>query len=267
VLCDSGEAALKQLFDNQEYIDVVILDRMMPGISGVDVIKKAKADRSIQHIPIIMQTASNEKAHLEEGFKLGVYHYLVKPYLPDVFNAIVRAAIDFYTLQRTTAAKLRKAQILSKCVETATFKVKSLRDADEMSIGLAQLFPEPSKVALGISEILVNAIEHGNLNITYEEKSKLNLECRWKDEVEKRLTLPENKDKFVIVTLHKNENQIILNVKDQGRGFDYSKFMKFDADRSTDNHGRGIAFANALSFDTVQYVGCGNEVVCTINIH
>ena len=133
---------------------------------------------------------------------------------------------------------------LFKYVNQATFKIKNLDDAQLISVSLAQLFPNPDKVVLGISEILINAIEHGNLGITYEEKTDLNLQCKWKDEVDRRLHLTENKDKEVIISYMKRNNEIILNTKDQGIGFDYSKYLEFDPGRSTDNHGRGIAFAH-----------------------
>src|SRR5690349_15140249 len=89
IKCLSGEQGYDALVENQNQIDVILLDRMMPGMSGVDFLKKVKKDDNLKKIPIIMQTASNEKEHMLEGFKLGVYHYLVKPYSPTVLNSIV----------------------------------------------------------------------------------------------------------------------------------------------------------------------------------
>ena len=91
-----------------------------------------------------------------------------------------------------------------------------------------------------------------------------NMQSKWKEEVEHRLKLPENSDKYVTVSYLKSNNEIMLHIKDQGKGFDYHKFMEFDPSRSTDNHGRGIAFANNLSFDRIEYLGVGNEVKCII---
>jgi anti-sigma regulatory factor (Ser/Thr protein kinase) len=211
-----------------------------------------------------MQTASTEREHLLEGFRLGVYHYLVKPFSPVVLNSIVKSAIDFYTKQRELMAEIKSSKTLLKYVDQAIFKIKSLEDADQISVSLARLFPNPDKVVLGISEILMNAVEHGNLGITYEEKSQLNMEARWKQEVDRRLNAPENINKEVTISYRKKNNEYILNIKDEGNGFDYAKYLDFDPTRSTHNHGRGIAFANNISFDCLEYLGKGNEVNCIV---
>ncbi len=61
-------------------------------------------------------------------------------------------------------------------------------------------------------------------------------------------------------------NQIVLNIKDDGDGFDFQKYLSSETENE-DNNGRGIAFANKLSFDKLEYVGCGNEVNCTVKIN
>ncbi|MBN9288381.1 MAG: hypothetical protein BGO43_14040 [Gammaproteobacteria bacterium 39-13] len=264
IKCQNGQEGLDALIEEQHHIDVVLLDRMMPIMDGVDFLKKMSAHPELKKIPVIMQTASTEKEHLLEGFQLGVYHYLVKPYSPSVLNSIVKAAVDFYTKQRELSAEVNNSKTLFKYVDQAVFKIKNLEDVDMISVSLARLFPNPDKVVLGISEMLINAVEHGNLGITYEEKTDLNMHCKWREEIEKRLNLPENSNKSVTVSYMKKNNEIIINIKDEGKGFDYIKYLDYDPARSTHNHGRGIAFANSLSFDRVEYVGVGNEVNCSV---
>jgi len=266
VKSQSAEEGLKVLLEVSKEVDVIILDQMMPGMSGLELVQKLKADTNLKRIPIVMQTASDDKVQLVEGFKLGVYHYLIKPYLPSVLNAVVRGAIDFHKKQRELTVALGHSKVLYECVDNALFKICNLDQANKISVSLAQLFPVPEKVVLGISEILVNAIEHGNLNISYEEKSELNLKSQWKQEIEKRLNLPEYKDKSVTISFAKKKDEIILSVKDEGEGFDYKRYMEFDPNRSTHNHGRGIAFANNISFDSLEYVGNGNQVNCIVRL-
>ncbi len=262
----SAEEGLKRLLEESRDIDIIILDQMMPGMSGFDLVKKVKEHPALNKIPIVMQTASDDKVQLVEGFKLGVYHYLIKPYLPSVLNAVVRGAIELYKKQKDLSIALSHSKVLYECVDNASFKINNLEQANKISVSLAQLFPSPEKVVLGISEILVNAIEHGNLNISYEEKSDLNLKSQWKQEIEKRLNLPEYKNKSVTIQFTKQKDQIILSVKDEGNGFDYKRYMEFDPNRSTHNHGRGIAFANNISFDSLEYVGIGNQVNCIVRL-
>jgi hypothetical protein len=48
---------------------------------------------------------------------------------------------------------------------------------------------------------------------------------------------------------------------DQGQGFDCRDYLDFSTERAFDLHGRGIAMAGKLSFDSLSYLGCGNTVV------
>lgn len=265
--CCSAKEGLDLLEKFHESIDCILLDKMMPLMSGMDFLREIKANKLWNKIPVIIQTASNDKEEMQEGFALGIYHYLIKPYSPMIFNPVVKSAIDQYTRQRELYVELKNSRNLFKYIDMATFKIKNLEDVNSISVSLAKLFPNPNKVILGISEILTNAVEHGNLNITYEEKTELNINSQWKEEINKRLALPENRDKKVCISFIKKDNEIILNVKDEGKGFNYEPYLDFDPNRSTDNHGRGIAFANNLCFDNIEYLGSGNEVNCSVRVH
>lgn len=264
IKCKNGKEGWDALVAHCDVIDLILLDKMMPIMSGMEFLEKMKSHDEFNKIPIIMQTASTDKNDICESFKLGVYHFLAKPYSPTVFNSIVKAAIEFYTKQQEMQKAVKNTKTLFKYVNQANFKIKNINDANIISTSLASLFPHPDKVILGISEMLINAIEHGNLKITYDEKTDLNLASKWQEEVNNRLSLPENQDKFVTIDFHKNDDEIVLHIKDQGDGFDYNKYLDFDATRAMDNHGRGIAFANHICFDKVEYLGDGNEVKCVV---
>ncbi|MGD9591923.1 MAG: response regulator [Candidatus Berkiella sp.] len=264
IKCKNGKEGWDALLAHHAVIDVILLDKMMPIMSGIDFLKVMRKNETVNKIPVIMQTASTEKEDICESFKLGVYHFLSKPYSPMVFNAIVKAAIDLYSKQREMQKAAKDSRTLFQYVNQASFKIKTIEDANIISASLASLFPYPDKVILGISEMLINAVEHGNLKISYEEKSSLNLSSKWQEEVNNRLNLPENADKFVSIDFHKNDHELILHIKDQGEGFEFKKYLDFDANRAMDNHGRGIAFANHICFDKIEYMGLGNEVKCIV---
>jgi anti-sigma regulatory factor (Ser/Thr protein kinase) len=86
----------------------------------------------------------------------------------------------------------------------------------------------------------------------------------WLAEVQRRLSLPENKNKKVLVHYKRHPEKITLQIKDEGNGFDWHNYMEIQSDRVTHNHGRGIALAKMMSFDDIQYRGNGNELVCTV---
>lgn len=266
VVAHNGQEGFDILAKQYAEIDVIMLDRIMPVMSGIEFMKKIADERKFKNIPVIMQTSSNDKEHLQEGFKLGIYHYLVKPYSPTVLNSIIKSAIEFNTKQRELMSEIKDSRVLFQYIEKASFKIRNLEEADLIGVSLASLFPNPNKVILGISEMLTNAIEHGNLGLTYEDKRNLQMQTKWVEEVKRRLAQPENANKIVRISYIKKRDEIVLNIKDDGDGFDFQKYLSSETENE-DNNGRGIAFANKLSFDKLEYVGCGNEVNCTVKIN
>lgn len=147
------------------------------------------------------------------------------------------------------------------------FSLRTLEEAQSIALNLSFYFPKPEVVHFGIHELLINAIEHGNLDLGYDKKTELINNGTWEKEIEKRLDLPENRDKVVLVSCNKTNNAIELIIKDQGNGFNWQDYMEITPQRLMDNHGRGIAIASATSFDKMEYIGKGNEVKCIVNLN
>jgi anti-sigma regulatory factor (Ser/Thr protein kinase) len=120
-------------------------------------------------------------------------------------------------------------------------------------------------VVTGISELLVNALEHGNLKIGYAEKSNLMRSGTWQMEVERRLSAKENIDGYIELEFKVEADTVQIRIRDQGKGFDWTPFLDLDPERAFDPHGRGIAMARLSSFDDLEYLGDGNEVLATVN--
>jgi len=89
--CASGEDAIKSAKANPP--DLVLLDLMLPGMSGLDVCRNLRADPATARIPIIMVTAKTEDADVVVGLELGADDYVTKPFSPKVLVARVRAAL------------------------------------------------------------------------------------------------------------------------------------------------------------------------------
>ena len=253
------------LQQNKDSICAILLDRMMPNMDGMEFMAKLKADESVAQKPVIMQTAAAEKSQVAEGFRAGVYYYLTKPYDVEEMQSIVWSAISDYADYRALRRELQQHKQKIHLVRESNFEIHSLGDARYLSTFLANYYPDSQRVLLGISELLINAIEHGNLGITYSDKTRLQNENKWEEEIMARQALPENEGKKVLVHFERTDNEIILTITDDGDGFDWQQYMKIDPDRATHSHGRGIALSNMLSFDSIEYRGTGNEVVCTFN--
>jgi DNA-binding response OmpR family regulator len=87
----SGDAALAYARSNP--VDVAILDVMLPGMSGLDVCRSLRADRTTAHLPIIMLTARAEETDRIIGLETGADDYVAKPFSPNELVARIRALI------------------------------------------------------------------------------------------------------------------------------------------------------------------------------
>ncbi|MET0156152.1 MAG: response regulator [Rickettsiales bacterium] len=266
VAASDGVKGWEALQAHKSNVAVILLDRMMPNMNGMQFMAKLKAAPDVCHIPVIMQTAAAEKEQVVEGIQAGVYYYLTKPYDKQVMLSILSAAVrDYGHLSRLREEMKQFARKLS-LVRTSLFEVRTLEDAECLPGFLAQFFPDPDRVIFGLSELILNALEHGNLGITYEEKTELNNKGAWTEEILRRRKQPEHAEKIVLISYVKNKERIELRIKDEGEGFRWQEYMEISPERATDNHGRGIAMSKMMSFDGLEYVGCGNEVVCTVNL-
>jgi hypothetical protein len=139
------------------------------------------------------------------------------------------------------------------------FKIKTLEEAYQLSIIIANDTSNPNE-NLVICELLNNAIEHGNLGITYDEKSELIEKDVFLEEIEKRQNLLENREKYAEVIIEKCiEGSMVVTITDQGKGFDFNKYLSIDNSRLFESHGRGIAIANTIL--KIQYLDRGNKVM------
>ncbi len=244
----------------------VLLDRMMPGIDGIAVLAKMKSQASLKILPVIMQTAAVSSEEIREGIEAGVFYYLTKPYTKDVVLAIVRAAVRDFTKNQSIQNKLNEQTKIFHCLDSAQFHFQTLEESRTLALLLAQACPDPDRAAMGLTDLLVNAVEHGNLQISYDEKTELQDTEEWETEIARRLSLTEFAHKQATITFHRSAEQIEFTIADQGTGFDWKRYLEMSPDLACASHGRGIAMARALSFDTMEYRGAGNEVVCTINL-
>ena len=87
----SGEIAQQKITVHQP--DLVLLDLMLPGISGLDLCRKLKQQDDTRQIPIIMVTAKTEDADIVAGLELGAEDYITKPFSPRVLIARVRSVL------------------------------------------------------------------------------------------------------------------------------------------------------------------------------
>lgn len=91
LMADNGEDGLLMVAENAP--DLIVLDWMMPQLSGIEVCRRLKANEKTRHIPIIMLSARSEEFDRVRGLEIGADDYVIKPYSVKELMARVKAHI------------------------------------------------------------------------------------------------------------------------------------------------------------------------------
>lgn len=244
---------------------LVVLDRMMPDLDGMEFLRRMKQESRFINIPVIIQTAASLPDQVRQGLAAGAYYYLTKPYEPEALISIVRAALND---RRSRAQLLNRAAALEeiqKLIRSVEYAFVTLDDVSRLVPVLAAMCPESNAAAPGLADLMVNAVEHGNLALSYEEKSALKWDGDWEAEIRRRLALPQFAERYATIHVKQAKHGVVFTITDQGNGFDWEKYLSFDPSRAFDPNGRGIAMAKLTSFSEIEYQGNGNVVVATVS--
>jgi putative two-component system response regulator len=125
---NSGERALR-VARSEPRPDLVLLDVMMPGMDGHDVLRELRADPATQDIPVIFVTALDDAADEELGLSLGAVDYITKPITPSVALARVRTHLELAGARRRLAAQNEwlEAEVHRRMAETRLIQELCIR--------------------------------------------------------------------------------------------------------------------------------------------
>jgi putative two-component system response regulator len=126
----SGEKALKIIYSD-EPPDLILLDIMMPGLSGLEICRRLKSNPDRRRIPIIFVTAMTSVEDEQRGLEIGAVDYITKPISPPIVRARVRTHLALYdqsrelermVYQRTNELMTTRQQIIRRLGRAAEFK-------------------------------------------------------------------------------------------------------------------------------------------------
>ena len=112
VSADNGRACLAVL--EQEPIDVIVLDVMMPGMDGLEVCERLRAHPTWRSIPVVLLTAKDDIETRSRGMVLGVSEYLTKPVNKLELFARLRAQLHSRELERRMEAAAASVDLVGK---------------------------------------------------------------------------------------------------------------------------------------------------------
>lgn len=178
-------------------------------------------------------------------------------------KSVFEAACDYREQVLELQADVARRKSAIGTIMNGQFVFRTLEEARNLSTMLALACPNSDAVVVGLQELLVNAVEHGNLEITGAQKRDLLIAGTWREEIERRLADPAYAERRVIVTFQRGARMIAFTIQDEGEGFDHEAFLA-GPPAGAGYRGRGITLARTLSFSSLTYMGSGSVVEAVI---
>lgn len=149
-------------------------------------------------------------------------------------------------------------------ISTKIYEFKTPADISRVIASILEDYAYLEMAELAVTEMMINAMEHGNLGISYEEKSSLLKTDDVINEVEKRLLDPEYRDRVAFVEIKEFHDETVIFICDEGKGFAWKDYLDKDLSKIKGLHGRGISLS--LNFcKTLTYIGSGNKVIAVFD--
>ena len=257
-----GTEAWQEITKNPSAVDIAMLDRMMPGFDGLQLSTKIRNQPETRFMPIIIQSGKVGPDVLELAYNAGADRYLIKPFSEGHMKNMVdkaRADVEKHHLL------LNLLENPSSMNSSPVIKFRAIEEGYPVAASLAQGAKDRIGVAEALSEILTNAVEHGNLRIGLENKKKLVASCTWHKEVETRMADPVLGSRYVTVQVEESGGRRIVTITDEGKGFKWQKYAEYSTDNIIELCGRGINKAIKI-LGNVEFLETGNAVRCAFAV-
>lgn len=241
--CNEEQITLKAVsspdeVDNEPFI-VLVTDKkdMVEAFSSKGRVCVITNEKPVNHIYCLKENFTN--THLRLLVDIIFHGMLLTNYYPSLmpydFHKEYTISNDFFNIDRIVYAMTADFVLFFK-------------------------FSELEKLRVGISEMLTNSIEHGNLGITAEEKFKATEAGTYYELLNERLSDPVLSKRTTHINIDLKDRVLTVTITDQGKGFDTSKLPDpTDEEHLLRLHGRGI-FITKMYFNKILYNKKGNQV-------
>lgn len=247
--------------------DLVLSDIKMPKMDGLkflEEIRKMDTDTIV-----VMITAYGSEEYAIQALRSRANNYLKKPIQHSELLLLLEkyaSIIESYDLTQKEFGAVIKPE-LSRVIDNDMKMVPKVVSRLILETGRAFNKEQRLDIRLGLFEVLMNSIEHGNLGITFEEKYDALKGERLKQLYKKRLGDPEYSDRRVTIDFKPDKTGCEWLIKDEGKGFNWQIALE-RADQTYDLlelNSRGVLIIQ-YHFDEVEYLGSGNQIRVRKNI-
>jgi DNA-binding response OmpR family regulator len=254
---DDGEQAI-ELYRSLSP-SLVISDIMMPKKDGLTLLTEIK--RIDPGIPVILMTGHGNEEILLKALQGGATNFFKKPFN---VRGLIREIHKIFHYKREEVKSYLYSPFLVR--ESKEFAIKTGSPhyhpiVNQITLQLPCLLPESEilNLKIGIEEMLTNAIEHGNLGISFQEKKAAIEKGMLGELLAGRLREDGNTEKIVDVHSTLTPESFTITIHDEGAGFDWRNLPELVPENLFSYSGRGI-FLTKIYYDEVSYNEAGNEV-------
>lgn len=244
--------------------DVVITDLFLSGGEGIALAKELRSRHEL--CPVIVMAKDAPESAIVEALRVGVIDYLHKPIAEaELAHALYRARhllpgnlADLSGVRRSDHRLIVDSdpahvpEVISWLMKTTA---SMLSDIQRLRLRGA------------LQELLINAVEHGNLEISYQEKEQALAKGGYETLLAHRLGQSRLKNRQVVIHVFyaKEAKSMLYRIADDGAGFQWRSLLAKPQDAYSDHaeNGRGIFLARSL-FPDLSYNDRGNEVTFTV---
>ena len=267
VEASNGETALDVA--RNRCLALVLLDIEMPDDDGFEVLESLHHAHPL--LPVVVVTASEDPTHGERVMKLGAVNFIRAPFDPQEMEFVV---------ERIRVALEEQSEVIAAhdLIGTRTTTATLHNDIADIAplvtlLGRELSFHYPGRVLpitelrLALYEALANAIEHGNLEIGYDGKTRA-LDSRegLHRLIEERRRSATFRDRRVHVRVEYGPEKVRYRVSDEGPGFKRNDLeTTYVENEQTALHGRGLLLIRHY-VDGVEWNDSGNEICLTVNV-
>lgn len=247
-------------------------ERKLPGKNFLDLVSGG-GEREVDWLSLIRQRTEEAAAGKSLELVCPLRNSRDEPYemsiklAPSTTGSSGRPVISLH------ARRLEEDVLIRSCL----FEEQTYRIANDIHVAelLSRRLSEPLKkyldeddvigIQIGLHELLINAIEHGNLGITFAEKTRAQEEGTYEAVLAARQKDPLLSRRTVTVHYRLTPDKVEYTITDAGAGFDHERMQRRSivSERALNlRHGRGISLTRSM-FDILAYRGKGNEVKLT----
>jgi sigma-B regulation protein RsbU (phosphoserine phosphatase) len=236
--------------------DMVITDARMPRRDGLSL---AAAIRGHDvRVPITVITGHGSEAMLLDALRVGVTDFVRKPVRVEDLSAALLRMNEVLAIARRIDQKVPGS--VRPVEQSWVFEtdndpagIPAFVEYFVATCAYGADFRSATELSLALRELILNAIEHGNLGVTSEEKRRAIEARRLTELIHQRLADPALAARRATITARRRHHRIDVEIRDQGDGFDWNCLPDpRDPANLLREHGRGVLLAR-VSVDDLAY--------------